>query len=99
MSQLDAMASRLRNGAPTVTFTAHGHSMEPLIADGAEVTVSRYCGEGDLIGRGDTVLVTVHGTTYLHKVLAISGSRVQIGNNKGHVNGWTHLSKVWGVML
>ena len=99
MGQLDVMASRLREGALTVTFHAHGHSMEPLVADGSEVTVTRYCGEGEMLHAGDIVLVTVHGTTYLHEVLAISGARVQIGNHKGHVNGWTHLSKVWGVML
>lgn len=93
MGMLDAMAERLRAGAASVTFTPRGHSMEPLIRDGQHVTVRRLT---DPPEAGDIVLVTVRGTTYLHKVLAVDGDRVQIGNNKGRVNGWTHVTKVWG---
>lgn len=95
MSQLDAMAARLRQGAP-VTFHARGQSMEPLVADGALVTVVPL-GAHEVIA-GDIVLVTVHGNTYLHKVLSVIGHRVQIGNNKGGINGWTHVAKVWGLL-
>lgn len=95
MSQLDALAARLRQGAP-VTFHARGQSMEPLITDGALVTVVPL---GDhKVTAGDIVLVTVHGSTYLHKVLSVVGNRVQIGSNKGGVNGWTHIAKVWGLL-
>jgi hypothetical protein len=34
------------------------------------------------------VLCKVRGAEYLHLVKAIQGSRFQIGNNRGHVNGW-----------
>ena len=98
MGMLDAMAARLRAGAPSVTFRPHGHSMEPLIRDGQQVTVEAIPADY-AFERGDIVLVTVRGTTCLHKVLAVSGDRVQIGNNHGGVNGWAHVSKVWGHYL
>jgi hypothetical protein len=98
MGMLDAMAGRLRAGAEMVTFRPRGHSMEPLIRDGQQVTV--YGVPPDCkFEPGDIVLVTVHGTTYLHKILAVSGDRIQVGNNRGGVNGWTHPSKVWGHYL
>jgi Peptidase S24-like len=93
MSQLDVMAQRLREGAPEVTFRSSGRSMEPLIHDGEQVTVRSLDTPVEV---GDIVLVTVKATTYLHKVLAIDGLRVQIGNSKGRVNGWTHIGNVWG---
>lgn len=34
------------------------------------------------------MLCKVNGTEYLHLIKAIQGSRFQIGNNKGRINGW-----------
>jgi signal peptidase I len=69
--------------------------MSPLIESGDRVIVEQ---RHHPLKVGDIVLATVHGTTYLHKVTALSGDRVQIGNNHGRINGWTHISKVWGVL-
>jgi len=45
------------------------------------------------------VLACVRGTWCLHRVSAVQGQRVQIANQRGHVNGWTHRDKVAGVAL
>jgi hypothetical protein len=45
---------------------------------------------------GDIVLCTVGGSQYLHLVKAIQGPRIQIGNNRGHVNGWTSQKQIHG---
>jgi hypothetical protein len=37
---------------------------------------------------GDIVLCKVSGSEYLHLVKGIQGERFQIGNNRGHINGW-----------
>jgi 1,6-anhydro-N-acetylmuramate kinase len=94
---LDAMAARLAEPPHQVTFTARGHSMEPLVRDGQQVTVRRLV-RPEFLHVGDIVLARVRGTTYLHKITAVdkAGRRVQIGNNKGYVNGWTGWDKVYG---
>lgn len=38
---------------------------------------------------GDIVLCRVKGKEYLHIIKTIDGSRFQIGNNRGRINGWT----------
>lgn len=77
----------------TVTFRPRGKSMEPLIKDGQEVTVVPVLSVRDC-KTGMAVLCKVRGRYMLHKVLVANPDRLLIGNNKGHVNGWTH--KVYG---
>jgi signal peptidase I len=86
-------AFSLAGGQEEVTIRPRGHSMEPLIRDRQQVTVRRLHDAPEV---GDIVLATVRGHVVLHKVLAVDGDRVQIGNNKGYINGWTHRTKVWG---
>ena len=45
---------------------------------------------------GDIVLCKVNGYEYLHLIKAIQGSRFQIGNNRGRVNGWVGGSAIYG---
>jgi hypothetical protein len=40
------------------------------------------------LATGDIVLCTVDGHEYLHLVVAVEAGRFQIGNNRGHINGW-----------
>jgi hypothetical protein len=47
----------------------------------------------------DIVLVKVRGTVYLHLIKAIQGRRYQIGNNRGHINGWVGRDAVYGVAV
>jgi len=42
------------------------------------------------------VLCKVRGREYLHIVKAIQGPRFQIGNNRGHINGWIGRASIYG---
>jgi phage repressor protein C with HTH and peptisase S24 domain len=85
----------LRRGAEQVIIKPRGHSMEPLIMDRQQVTIRRLH-DDDVLTVGDIVLARVRGHVYLHKITAISGGRIQISNNHGHVNGWTHRDRIAG---
>lgn len=87
---------QLMDGAAEVTFRPRGHSMEPRIMDGQEVTVYRL-GSYTLLQVDDVVLAKVRGRICLHKISAIDGKRIQISNNRGHVNGWTTRNKIAGI--
>ncbi|MFG2874429.1 GNAT family N-acetyltransferase [Streptomyces sp. NPDC048337] len=73
--------------------------MAPLIHNRQLVRVAPA--DPTLIEVGDIVLARVSGTVYLHLVSAVDGSRrrVQISNNRGHVNGWTGRDRVVGICL
>ena len=48
---------------------------------------------------GNIVLCKVNGRQYLHLIKAIaSDGRFLIGNARGHINGWTGPSQVYGVV-
>lgn len=85
----------LQRGAERVILKPRGHSMEPLIMDRQQVTVKRLH-DDDVLSVGDIVLARVRGHIYLHKITAIDGERVQISNNHGRVNGWTHRARIAG---
>lgn len=46
----------------------------------------------------DVVLCEVRGKQYLHLITGIKPDQVQISNNRGHVNGWTPLAQVYGIL-
>jgi hypothetical protein len=93
---LDAVAGRVANGA-TVEFRPSGSSMVPLIRSRQLVTVAPV--DPTTVEIGDIVLVRVAGTVYLHLVCAVDtgSARVQIGNNRGRVNGWTNHARIYGI--
>lgn len=81
----------------TVSFRPTGHSMKGKIASGQLCTVEPL---GDhALEVGDIVLCKVRGNQYLHLVKAIRGKQFQIGNNRGHVNGWITRSAVFGRLI
>jgi len=82
---------KLKNGE-TVSFRPRGNSMSPRVESGQLVTVQPLTE----IGVGDIVLCKVNGCEYLHLIKAIQGDRVQIGNNKGKINGWTNINHIYG---
>ncbi len=93
MGWADRHIEKLQAGE-TVTFRPHGNSMYPLIASGDQVEVIPL-GDVELVV-GDVVLCRVRGQQYLHLVKGLDGDQVQIGNNKGHINGWTPRDKCFG---
>ncbi len=69
----------------------HGGSMRPKVESGATVTVEPV--EIGDVEVGDIVLCRVKGNVFLHLAKALRGPAdnrsVQIGNNRGKINGWT----------
>jgi len=86
MGWADRAIADLRAGKKT-KIRPHGGSMRPKIESGALVSLAPVTVEELTVG--DAVLCKVKGNTYVHLVKALQGGRVQIGNNKGKINGWT----------
>src|SRR5262245_26116900 len=84
--------AKLQNGE-TVQFRPRGHSMRGRIDTGQLCTVMPAPEDLQV---GDIVLCKVHGREYLHLIKAIQGSRYQIGNNRGHINGWISRGSIHG---
>lgn len=71
--------------------------MQPRIESGQLVTV--VPANAPDIRVGDVVLCKVDGRQWLHLVTAVgSDGRLQISNNKGHVNGWCRPDNVFGLV-
>ena len=96
MGWASAYIERLRAGE-TVSFRPRGSSMSPKIESGQRCTVAPV--DAATLAVGDVVLCKVHGSEYLHIVKAIDGSRFQIGNNRGHVNGWIGADSIFGRLV
>ncbi len=84
---------QLRQG-DSVSFRPRGNSMKGRIESGQLCTVIPI--DVSEIQVNDIVLCKVHGNEYLHLVKAISGSRFQIGNNRGRINGWIGPNAIYG---
>lgn len=81
----------------TVSFRPRGDSMSPRIRSGQLCTVEPV--DPGALSAGDVVLCKVRGAEYLHIVKAIQGERYQIGNNRGHINGWVTGSAIFGRLV
>jgi hypothetical protein len=84
----------LLQAGETVRFRPRGHSMRGRIESGQLCTVEPV--DPTLLQVGDIVLCKVNGRQYLHLVKAIQGGRIQIGNNRGKINGWISASGIYG---
>jgi len=80
----------------TVKFRPRGGSMRGKVRSGQLCTVSPV--DHQDLEVGDIVLCRVKGSEYLHLVKAIQGSRYQIGNNLGRINGWIGPNSIFGVL-
>lgn len=86
---------RLQNGETFVT-SEKGNSMVPLIKSGQDHKLEPAKWED--VEVGDIVYCKVSGHWYTHLVKAKDPNKgVQIGNNKGHINGWT--KQVYGKVI
>lgn len=85
----------------TATFRPKGNSMTPLINSGDMVTVAPISESAThrLPLVHDIVLCKVNGRHYLHRVAGMkSNGMYKISNNHGHVNGWTNLKNIYGIV-
>lgn len=84
----------------TVSFSPRGNSMTPKIKSGQKVTIKRLNTEDkQKLSKNDIVFCKVKNNIYLHLISAIKGDQVQISNNHGYVNGWTHLDNVYAILI
>lgn len=81
-------------GGETVSFRPRGTSMSGKIESGQLCTVVPSATASLQVG--DIVLCKVNGREYLHLIKAIQGSRYQIGNNRGRINGWITVGAIYG---
>lgn len=79
----------------TVQIRPRGHSMTGKVNDGDLVTLEPS--DSANLKVGDIVLVRCKGYDYLHLIKAIDGTRYQIGNNKGRINGWVSANAIFGI--
>jgi hypothetical protein len=87
---------RLLNGETIIT-SEKGNSMEPLIKSGQKHKLKPVM-LWQLVTVGSIVYCKVRGKFYTHLVKAWSLDRgLLIGNNKGHINGWT--KQVYGLVI
>lgn len=93
----DAWIARLKAGE-TVSFREGGNSMAPRIKSREKCTYRPVTSIAD-IAVGDAVFCKVGGSYFTHLITAIKGDQVQISNNHGHVNGWTHIRHVYGKVI
>ncbi len=77
-----------------VQIRPRGHSMKGRVNDGDLVTLLPVKEED--LAVDDVVLVHIHGRDYLHLIKARDGQRLQIGNNRGGINGWVNFQAVYG---
>lgn len=87
---------KLRAGE-TVSFRPRGSSMSGKIESGQLCTVAPV--DPETLAVGDIVLCKVNGREYLHLVKAVQGPRLQIGNNRGHINGWVSAGAIYGRLV
>jgi len=73
-----------------------GNSMTPILKSREEVLLAPVLRE---LKKGDIVLCKVNGNTYTHKITGIRKDQVQISNNHGHINGWTSLDNIFGIVI
>ena len=85
------------NDGNTVSFRPRGNSMKGKIESGQLCTVEPT--DPESLARGDIVLCTVRGRSYLHLVKAVQGKRFQIGNNRGRINGWIGGRSIHGKLI
>jgi hypothetical protein len=94
MGWAQSYIAKLKTGE-AVSFRPRGGSMAGKIESGQLCTVVPI-EDYALLRVGDIVLCKVAGNEYLHLIKAIQGERFQIGNNRGHINGWVGSASVFG---
>jgi SOS-response transcriptional repressor LexA len=76
-----------------IQFRPKGNSMTGKIESGQLCTISPFVEEPQ---KGDIVLCKVKGRFCLHIIKAAKGNSYLIGNNRGHLNGWTSRTSIFG---
>lgn len=95
-SKITNIIARLAAGEHVVNRES-GNSMTPILYSRQPVTIAPV--DVTKLEKGDILYVKVRGSVMTHKVYGLREGEVQIGNNHGHVNGWTKLHNVYGIVV
>ena len=82
----------------TCKVTGIGNSMTPILKSRQAVICEPVIDE-TVLSKKDIVLCKVNARFYLHLIHAIKGDMFLIGNNHGHMNGWTPRRNVFGKVV
>lgn len=83
----------------TISFKPRGNSMSGIIDSGDTVTIIPLHPDKE-VSEGDILLCKVKGKEYLHIVkVSKNNKQYQIGNAKGHINGWIHRNAIYGIVI
>lgn len=82
----------------TCKVTGIGNSMTPILKSRQAVICEPVIDE-TVLSKKDIVLCKVNARFYLHLIHAIKGDTFLIGNNHGHMNGWTPRRNVFGKVV
>lgn len=91
------LAQVLQEKEQIVRVIGVGNSMTPILKSKQCVRVSSFADDLSEIKKGDIVFCKVNGHFYLHKVYGTKDNQYLIGNNHGHMNGWTN--KIYGKVI
>lgn len=73
-----------------------GNSMTPILKSREAVILEPVFGKWERFKKGDIAYIKIHGRYYTHLVHGVDEEKgLQIGNNHGHVQGWT--KKVYAI--
>ncbi len=96
MKALHEAISTLQEGG-VIQLRLSGNSMTPKVKNKQLVTIYPV-GAPKTLKKGQVVLCKVKKRILLHLVTALEKNRVQISNNHGHINGWTSVDNIYGIM-
>jgi len=89
---LASVIADLQAGKTVKNYREGGNSMTPLIINGQKQTLVPIADLSE-IKKGDILLCKVRGNHFTHLVKGVRNNKGKleflIGNNHGHVNGWT----------
>lgn len=102
MSKGSYFADKLIKGEKVERYKEGGNSMLPIIKSNQPVDLEPL-DEKSSLNVGDIVFCKVKGNYYTHLIHKIKGegkgTRYQIGNNKGGINGWIPKGKIYGKVV
>ena len=82
----------------TCKVTGVGNSMTPILKS-KQAVICEPVTDSTILKKKDIVLCKVNGRCYLHLIHGIRDDSFLIGNNHGHMNGWTNRKNVFGKVV
>jgi hypothetical protein len=94
-----AAAPQVLSEKGNAIIKAAGNSMQPIMTTGDTLYLKKV--DPSKLRKGDAVFCKINGNKFVHLITGVDskGSRFQISNNRGHVNGWIGPSGIYGLCV